>query len=456
MISAVYGKNCGVSSACPSKNVRDDLTLEARKCCDGNLACHWSINVVDFGVSDAPIGWCNKDMEIEYFCEDGTDYRRLSIRDASSKTAFLDCDSKRTILPDQRGCPSIQDKAQCCKHVDGRILEGVWGGYPCYPVESGSGNACEAESVYWVTKGSCGSEDVDTFDECDPNPCRNGGVCSNRPGEYSCTCPPTFVGRNCESAVCGPPAARPGVVYEGHPPCETHSGGVCSPRCADGYSGSPTAKCGTDHQWVTGGTCKPVSCGPPSNTGTLFDHCQTDFGGVCIPTCASGYRGSPTATCGDGGKWIYGGKLCTKGVPIVNPHFEADGQGENLAACNNPPKGWKRKGCDAALVPNGNEQFDSGNGRYHIRIWPRRAWIEQTVGDLVVGQAYHLRFLSAFRILSTRTSEQFRQHCEVRVDGVVFPAAAQNKDTKVFGEDMIQCKCAVCDHQVFQPVEPAI
>ena len=236
ILSASYGKSCGC-------NTYDDLTSPAAKKCNGKIACHWSINVVELGVSDAPVGHCTKDLEISYTCATEILARHAVVKDASSKTAFLDC--TRAILPDQHGCPSIKDKAQCCKHVDGRMLEGVWGGYPCYPVESGSGNTCEAESVYWVTKGSCGSEDK--FDECAANPCQNGGVCTNGMMGYSCVCPSTgttvYQGNNCEFAVCGAPQAQPGVRYDD---CEMHSGGVCSPRCTPGYEGSPTAKCGID------------------------------------------------------------------------------------------------------------------------------------------------------------------------------------------------------------------
>ena len=34
---------------------------------------------------------------------------------------------------------------------------------------------------------------------CDSSPCKNGGTCSEGSGTYSCTCPPRFTGKSCET-----------------------------------------------------------------------------------------------------------------------------------------------------------------------------------------------------------------------------------------------------------------
>ncbi len=39
------------------------------------------------------------------------------------------------------------------------------------------------------------------LDECDPNPCRNNGICTDLINSYRCTCPNGFEGKNCENNV---------------------------------------------------------------------------------------------------------------------------------------------------------------------------------------------------------------------------------------------------------------
>ena len=44
-----------------------------------------------------------------------------------------------------------------------------------------------------------------TIDDCDPNPCQNGGSCTDLRANFSCACPPTFTGRTCsecDSELC--------------------------------------------------------------------------------------------------------------------------------------------------------------------------------------------------------------------------------------------------------------
>ena len=39
---------------------------------------------------------------------------------------------------------------------------------------------------------------VPELDECESNPCENGGTCVDKFNNYTCTCAPGYTGRNCE------------------------------------------------------------------------------------------------------------------------------------------------------------------------------------------------------------------------------------------------------------------
>ena len=39
------------------------------------------------------------------------------------------------------------------------------------------------------------------IDECQKSPCQNGGVCTNKEGDYKCSCKSGFTGKNCEKGV---------------------------------------------------------------------------------------------------------------------------------------------------------------------------------------------------------------------------------------------------------------
>ena len=38
-------------------------------------------------------------------------------------------------------------------------------------------------------------------DPCFPNPCQNGGLCSESGTDYTCNCPTGFKGKSCESKL---------------------------------------------------------------------------------------------------------------------------------------------------------------------------------------------------------------------------------------------------------------
>ena len=39
--------------------------------------------------------------------------------------------------------------------------------------------------------------DTKGIDDCNPNPCQNGAVCTDAMNDYSCKCTPGYEGKNC-------------------------------------------------------------------------------------------------------------------------------------------------------------------------------------------------------------------------------------------------------------------
>ena len=125
---------------------------------------------------------------------------------------------------------------------------------------------------------------------------------------FTCPTNPTHTDPNVDMSTC---ASGTGVQYEG----------TCAPTCNTGYTGNPTAVCGLNAQWTFGGSCAPNSpCGAPSpSTGTICSNCgATAAGSTCSCTCATGYTGSPTATCGNNNQWTYP-VSCTAGMCTPPP-----------------------------------------------------------------------------------------------------------------------------------------
>ena len=49
-----------------------------------------------------------------------------------------------------------------------------------------------------INKVEIPSENIDV---CDPNPCQNGGICTDHVNSYTCTCASGFTGNDCETST---------------------------------------------------------------------------------------------------------------------------------------------------------------------------------------------------------------------------------------------------------------
>lgn len=148
--------------------------------------------------------------------------------------------------------------------------------------------------------------------DCDPNPCQNGGTCNDTGiAAFSCTCPTGFSGATCETNVddCADDPCVNGACTDGNDAytcaCDPGSYGPnCDTACAQGNC-TGTVTC----DQAGGGNracnaCAPGYSGPACETD--IDECATNpcqNGGTCadavnafVCTCASSYSG---ATCTD-------------------------------------------------------------------------------------------------------------------------------------------------------------
>ena len=80
---------------------------------------------------------------------------------------------------------------------------------------------CDTGYEYDDTDNSCIN-----INECSPNPCENGGTCTDLVNTYSCVCVPGYTDDNCTTIIeC--PCENGGTCGSGATACE----------CPDGYTG---------------------------------------------------------------------------------------------------------------------------------------------------------------------------------------------------------------------------
>ena len=130
-------------------------------------------------------------------------------------------------------CPQGYDGPLCAVNID-ECVENMCGHGQC---EDGVGNytcACQQGWTGWLC-------DLDK-DECEDEPCEHGGSCAQTiiPGDYTCTCPPEYKGKDCEELK---------IKTCAQEPC---SNGRCIPESNPGSSDQYRCDC---DQGYTGRNC---------------------------------------------------------------------------------------------------------------------------------------------------------------------------------------------------------
>ena len=126
------------------------------------------------------------------------------------------------------------------------------------------------------------------IDDCTPNPCKNGGHCSDLPNDFQCACAPGWAGKTCTTNVdeCQSAPCVHGTCVDGV------NGYTCT--CEPGWGG---ATCSVDVD-----DCAPNPC---KNAGICTDglnsfvcECPAGFTG---PTCATNVDDCAPNPCKNGG-----------------------------------------------------------------------------------------------------------------------------------------------------------
>lgn len=68
----------------------------------------------------------------------------------------------------------------------------------CYLVCENGGTPIQGCSICNCTEGWTGVNCSENFNECNSDPCQNGGTCTDGLNNYTCKCPDLFAGKNCE------------------------------------------------------------------------------------------------------------------------------------------------------------------------------------------------------------------------------------------------------------------
>ncbi|TNF32367.1 MAG: hypothetical protein EP329_10460 [Deltaproteobacteria bacterium] len=265
------------------------------------------------------------------------------------------------------------DECEKCAASQGCAVAG-----DCLSGICGDDGLCACEDGYEASNGTCVN-----VDDCDPNPCENGGTCADGVNSFTCTCETGFSGPTCATAdPCTPNPCKNGAT------CTAGlDGAECA--CPAGYWGGDCANtCNTPAH------CEgDVSCAQADGTNPVCSACQAGWKGTacaddvnecdeglddcaetarCVNTIGSFTCGCPVGSVGDGtvcetceaGKWgvdceqVCVGGHCS-GAPTCDP---VDGSNPACEGCSDGYTGPDCSAtCDAGNCKNGAVRCDQSD-----------------------------------------------------------------------------------------------
>ncbi|XP_041474351.1 uncharacterized protein LOC121423126 [Lytechinus variegatus] len=258
---------------------------------------------------------------------------------------------------------------------------------------------------------SCQSLPCMDTDECNPNPCRNGGICTDLINAYSCNCPAGYSGTNCEEDIdeCNSfPCQNGGICMQGVNTFTCNcAAGYTGTFCTDDIDECASAPCqngGICNNFIASYTCTCQAGYTGTNCQININECNSfpcQNGGTCTDLinryrcdCAPGYGGDNCQTnidecasfpCRNGGNCIdlidaytcmcqpgWTGFTCDMDVDecLSNPcvNGQCNGRGTNFYICTCDP-GYTGTNCDMNIDDcspnpclNGGQCIDEING----------------------------------------------------------------------------------------------
>uniref|UniRef100_A0A8C5I512 Delta-like protein n=1 Tax=Gouania willdenowi TaxID=441366 RepID=A0A8C5I512_GOUWI len=217
-----------------------------------------------------------------------------------------------------KNCSHLKDhcRTTTCKGGERYISSNVCGPHGRCRSQAGGQFSCECQ------EGFRGTYCHENINDCESNPCDNGGTCIDKVSVYQCICGDGWEGDHCEINI---------------DDCSTnpcHNGGTCRDlvtdffcECKNGWKGktchSRESQC-DEATCNNGGTCHDegdtfqckcspgwggTTCNIAKNSSCLPNHCEN--GGTCVVTGESF-----TCVCKEG----WEGPLCTQNTNDCSPH----------------------------------------------------------------------------------------------------------------------------------------